>query len=562
MKITKLFVLINVLFCVWQRMFAENQAYAILDVDGKLTFYYDGNKPAGGYDIPWNDTPAWYKDCESIKSVEFQSSFRYFRLESTAHMFQSCVNLTSINLCNLNVDFVIDMSYMFEGCSSLTSVELPIINSSIVQNLSHMFEGCSSLTSLDFSNFKISIVQDMSYMFAGCSSLTSLDLSSFNTLRVKDMSYMFAGCSSLVNLDLSKFNTKNTLRMDAMFKQCSSLTSLDLRNFIVNGGVVDYMFAGCSSLKTIYCNDDWGENYCPSMRMFSNCSNLVGGQGTTYDTNNYDFYYDIEYAHPDGGVDSPGFFTYQDIILTLNDNQDNSTILSTYENKKIAKITLIDRTLYRDGRWNTLCLPFNVGDKENCLVGTLLEDATVMTLSEDGTSFNDGVLSLNFVNVSYIEAGKPYIIKWEDSFGLTDLINPIFTNITISNASIYTNKINTQYVNFIGNYAPVRLNGTERDILYLGAGNTLYYPNSRMNINSFRARFLLNGLTVSENDEAAGPEMIRSFNLNFGEEENAIRGIKSETTNTLWYTLDGHKLIDEPIQKRIYFHDGKKVIIK
>ena len=73
----------------------------------------------------------------------------------------------------------------------------------------------------------------------------------------------------------------------------------------------------------------------------------------------------------------------------------------------MADVTLTGRTFYRDGAWNTLCLPFSRDD----FTGTLLVNATVKSL--ESTDFSDGTLTMNFTeNVSSIEAGKPYIVKW------------------------------------------------------------------------------------------------------------------------------------------------------
>lgn len=95
--------------------------------------------------------------------------------------------------------------------------------------------------------------------------------------------------------------------------------------------------------------------------------------------------------------------------ITLADDTDNSTILSDNE-ENWADVTLQGRTLYRDGNWNTLCLPFAVSD----FAGTPLAGFTVMEL--DGTTSslnNEGTLTLNFNYANAIEAGKPYIAKWE-----------------------------------------------------------------------------------------------------------------------------------------------------
>ncbi len=73
--------------------------------------------------------------------------------------------------------------------------------------------------------------------------------------------------------------------------------------------------------------------------------------------------------------------------------------------------------LYKDGYWNTLCLPFDTP-------GSDFEGATLMELdiesSVDGhvTGLgDDGTLYLNFKRATSVEANKPYIIKWDADDG-------------------------------------------------------------------------------------------------------------------------------------------------
>ena len=144
-------------------------------------------------------------------------------------------------------------------------------------------------------------------MFKGCSNLTSLDVSHFNTANVTDMSSMFSECSNLTSLDVSKFNTANVTDMSSMFSECSSLTSLDLSNFnTAKVTSMSSMFSECSNLKTVYVGSDWStESVQYSYSMFDECTKLVGGQGTVYNSS----YTDKKYARIDGGNTEPGYFS-------------------------------------------------------------------------------------------------------------------------------------------------------------------------------------------------------------------------------------------------------------
>lgn len=92
-----------------------------------------------------------------------------------------------------------------------------------------------------------------------------------------------------------------------MFDGCSRLTTLDVSNFKTD--MVESMwhiFCDCSRLTTIYASEKWNmSNVETKDGMFYNCPELVGGEGTTYNSS----YVNGEYAHIDGGPSNPGYFT-------------------------------------------------------------------------------------------------------------------------------------------------------------------------------------------------------------------------------------------------------------
>ena len=58
--------------------------------------------------------------------------------------------------------------------------------------------------------------------------------------------------------------------------------------------------------------------------------------------------------------------------VTLADNADNASAISE-ANNQLASVTLSGRTLYKDGAWNTLCLPFDVSTTTGPLSGDGVE---------------------------------------------------------------------------------------------------------------------------------------------------------------------------------------------
>ena len=125
-------------------------------------------------------------------------------------------------------------------------------DTSKVTDTSEMFWKCHNLTSLDLSGWNVSNVTKMSSMFWECSSLISLKVPNFDDLLEINMDSMFYGCSSLASLDLSGWRTAKIVNMENMFARCTNLTSLDLSGWDISHVRIYGMFAGCSSLTTIY----------------------------------------------------------------------------------------------------------------------------------------------------------------------------------------------------------------------------------------------------------------------------------------------------------------------
>ena len=332
---------------------------------------------------------------------------------------------------------------------------------------------------------------------------------------------------------------------------------------ITSGTTFTFVRGGNSTLTnccyTETAGDAQGRQCFPAAVETTALGNLVKDYGMLTTYQNGVFYAGIYYMVP--------------ASISLADNADNSTIISDAHGY-LADVTLQGRTLYKDGSWNTLCLPFNVGN----FTGTPLEGATVKTLTS--TDFSGGTLTMNFSDdVTSIEAGKPYIVKWAKPDGYTvdggyDISGPMFNGVTISNA---TANAETDYVDFIGTYSPVGIYTAEKTNLYLGTGNTLYYPtDENFQVNAFRGYFQLKqGLKAGDSaDPNAG---VRTFVLNFGGDDNETGIITTNFTNptnadNAWYTLDGRRLSGrsaegrlqdkKPSRAGVYINNGKKVVIK
>lgn len=259
-----------------------------------------------------------FLECSSLKSLDV-SGFDTANVTDMHRMFDGCSSLASLDVSGFDTSMVTDMDSMFYGCWLLTSLDVSSFDTSSVTDMRYMFGACSLLKALDISGFEMSNVTDVSYMFYSCSYLKSLEVSDFDVSKVMDMSYMFYGCSSLTSLDLSNFDTSKVTSMYAMFGWCTSLKMLNLSGFDTAEVVsMRSMFRGCSTLNKIYVSDRFQTMAVKdSADMFDGCRELVGGNGTSFDSEKTD----MAYAR----IDKPGqtgYFSEETYVIRFDGGGD------------------------------------------------------------------------------------------------------------------------------------------------------------------------------------------------------------------------------------------------
>ena len=249
-------------------------------------------------------------------------------------------------------------------------------------------------------------------------------------------------------------------------------------------------------------------------------------------------------------------------VIEMQDNGNNYGTINTANGKLVQSVTLANHTLYKDGSWNTICLPFNM-TAEQIAANSYFAGAELMKLSESSYDYATCKLALKFVPITSIEAGVPHIVKWTSG---TDVTNPVFTLVTINNTIANTS---TEYIDFIGTYSPDFIYETgDKTKLYLGSNNKLHHPISEgYTIKSCRGYFQLKkGLKVASATPEEDMNSVKAFVLNFGDETiTGITEISADsspypTLDKGWYTIDGRKLSCRPTQKGIYIHNGQKVV--
>ena len=255
-----------------------------------------------------------------------------------------------------------------------------------------------------------------------------------------------------------------------------------------------------------------------------------------------------------------GTFTTLPALELVNDDNSEDDKNSKKLNEAVGlsvNVQLKDRTFFKDGNWNTLCLPFSVSEEE--IANSPLAGAIIKQFYDGDVTGTH--VDIVFKNATGIEAGEYYLFKWEDVG--EDIANPVFKNVEIENAEPYhsVSKDNGHFTVF-GNYDSFAIDPSVDGCLtyYLTSNGELKYSDRYRVLKTFRIFFRF----AADNDSAGALE----FNLDFGE-GNIQTGIveldgkgRDNRTPKGYYNLHGVKYNGKPVQKGVYVNNGQKVVIK
>lgn len=204
------------------------------------------------------------------------------------------------------------------------------------------------------------------------------------------------------------------------------------------------------------------------------------------------------------------------------------------QNDIIDTAVRLKRTLSAN-HWNTFAIPFEIEYDA-------LENVEIAKF----TGKVEGSTMIFEKEQSLIEAGVPYIIKW-------DIKDPTFESVTLKATKAKTIKSNDGQFNFVAIYEPtaLALNKTER---YLAKDGNLYYPSSTDNkanlLKGLRAFYRIpttTGAKIAFFGEATGinspeiltvPTSLKVYNLKGQHMGNSINNLPKGI-----YIVNGRKLI-------------------
>ena len=238
------------------------------------------------------------------------------------------------------------------------------------------------------------------------------------------------------------------------------------------------------------------------------------------------------------------------VVLDENDNS------NTFEENKDVNVT-IKRTFYKDGDWNTLCLPFDVSEEE---VKTAFgDDAKLRQVDEANSKGN----TVAFTEANAIKAGVPYLIKFDKVAENADQpqeFNHTFEGVTLKKKVEYIALADMDII-FAGSYSAFTPENFLKEsdvcdvVASMAAANTLKKVNAGTTIKGLRAVFCL----ASSVQPQAVKVIIDGTATGIGD----LHVDGTTVANGRVYNLNGQCVGTslEGLKAGVYIQNGKKVII-
>ncbi len=186
---------------------------------------------------------------------------------------------------------------------------------------------------------------------------------------------------------------------------------------------------------------------------------------------------------------------------------------------------VIGRTIFCDGDYNTICLPFSLSEEQ--LAASPLAGATFKAFTSAVIAPEE--LQVNVVEVkSGLDAGVPYLLKMSAA---NNLVSPLFKNVTIS-AKVGNTIGKDQAVEFIGTFNPVAFTAGNQNTLFVYTNNTLTWSDTNSSLKAFRAYF--------NRTPSAGAPLRHGMKARIVEQEETATGID----NTQAATVQSVKILE------------------
>lgn len=251
----------------------------------------------------------------------------------------------------------------------------------------------------------------------------------------------------------------------------------------------------------------------------------------------------------------PTLFNDQTFTITIGEQADTRTVLDETSTTVPESETGVDVRVKRTinaGEWNTLCLPFAMTEaqvKEAFGDDAELADFTGWSSEEDedGNIVN---ITVNFTDVTEVEANHPYIIKVSE-----DVSEFSIDGVDIQpedEPTVQVGKKKAERGYFTGTY--VADTEVPEDDIFL-SGNKFWYSAGQTRMKAFRAYFEFADVLTDMDSSAA------KIAMSFDKDKTGISRVTSNKEgNGATYNIAGQRVLKPT--NGIFIKDGKKITIK
>ena len=214
------------------------------------------------------------------------------------------------------------------------------------------------------------------------------------------------------------------------------------------------------------------------------------------------------------------------IVYVIDENKDFTSPSNDIQNVTVRLV----RTLSASN-WNTFAIPFNIPDFNGSIRKYEHAEGTTMVFVED-----------------YIEAGKPYLVKPEES-----IVNPVFTNVTLS--ATPPQNVEEGGYSFNAIYSPTNIYSADRTNRFLKSDGYLYYPTDEDagRLKGMRAYFVVpdGNATVKVNPDGTATAI-----------DDLI--IMNDLRDNKVYDVSGRMVSNDlrSLPRGIYIVNGKKIVVR
>ena len=245
--------------------------------------------------------------------------------------------------------------------------------------------------------------------------------------------------------------------------------------------------------------------------------------------------------------------------IELDENSsENSTIISSNLGNTVN--VNLSRSLTAN-MWNAICLPFNLNSNQKAALfgeGYSLQEFSSIGNENDGTQLNFQAIATS----DDLQAGIPYIV-----YPTISTTSQEISGVTIASTAepaVVTKADNSgKTYTYQGIYTPTRLDNIAEDpkqVLFIGANNKFYWPNTSNPMKAFRAYFILPSAGTSSNFSLSTEEQGVSDGISLSE----VTGLGIQGSPSSIYTIHGQLVgsFSDQLPKGIYIANGRKFIVK